>query len=99
MAGKHGQIRERWERDRLQALLRQVRQEAGLRQQDLAVRLGEPQSWVSKVENGERKIDVLELRRVCHAVGLPLAVFIERLEGELKAATEATVGGGVPGGG
>lgn len=71
---------QRYEQDTLQALLREVRREAGLRQQDVAVRLGVPQSFVSKVETGERRLDVLELRRVCRALGLPLAAFVARLE-------------------
>ena len=42
-------------------LLRDMRAEAGLRQSDLALRLGRPQSFVSKYEVGERRLDVLEL--------------------------------------
>lgn len=78
---------QRHEQDALQTLLRQTRQEAGLRQRDLAALLGVPQSFVSKVETGERRLDVLELRRVCRALGLPLAAFVARLE-------EALVGSG-----
>lgn len=74
---------ERRERDALLALLRAVRQEAGLRQQDLAARMGVPQSFVSKVETGERRLDLLELRRVCRALELPLTAFIARLEAAL----------------
>ena len=42
----------------LQALLRDIRTEAGLRQVDLAQRLGQPQSFASKYESGERRLDV-----------------------------------------
>jgi transcriptional regulator with XRE-family HTH domain len=69
---------------KLQALLREVRTEAGIRQTDLAERLGQPQSFVSKYESGERRLDILELRDVCEALGLPLAEFVERLEDRLK---------------
>lgn len=68
----------------LQALLRQARTDAGLRQADLAERLGQPQSFVSKYESGERRLDILELRDVCQAVGLPLLEFVRRLEGDLE---------------
>lgn len=61
-------------------LLRQIRQEAGLRQEDLAERLGRPQSFVSKYETGERGLDVLELYEVCAACGITLARFAGRLE-------------------
>jgi len=68
----------------LQALLRIVRTESGLRQADLAERLNQPQSFVSKYESGERRLDILELREVCQSLGLPLEEFIKRLEDTLK---------------
>jgi transcriptional regulator with XRE-family HTH domain len=60
--------------------LRKIRVEAGLRQTDLARRLGKPQSFVSKYESGERRLDVLELRRICQVVGISLQDFVQRLE-------------------
>ncbi len=69
---------------RLQALLRAIRTEAGLRQVDLARRLGQPQSFVSKYESGERRLDVLELRRICQLLGLSLQDFIRRLEERIE---------------
>lgn len=69
---------------RLQALLREVRKKAGVRQADLAERLGQPQSFVSKYESGERRLDIIELREVCQALDLPLQEFIRRLEEALK---------------
>ena len=68
------------ERERLQGLLRRFRLDAGLRQVDLANRLGHHQSYVSKYESGERRLDLLELKAVCRALGVPLAVFIRRFE-------------------
>jgi transcriptional regulator with XRE-family HTH domain len=73
------------ERAVFQELIRQIRQDAGLRQQDLAIRIGEPQSFVSKYESGERRLDVLELRQICSAVGVPFATFIQRLENLLSS--------------
>lgn len=67
------------------ALVRQVRKEAGLRQEDLAVRLAVPQSFVSKVESGERRLDVLELRQLCAAVGISPLDFARRLEESLRS--------------
>ncbi|HEY7768573.1 helix-turn-helix domain-containing protein [Longimicrobium sp.] len=61
-------------------LLRQMRLESGLRQEELADRLGRPQSFVSKYETGERRLDVLELRAICEACGVPLAEFSDHLE-------------------
>lgn len=43
--------------------LRAARLGAGLTQHEVAKRLGKPQSFVSKVEAGERRIDAIELKR------------------------------------
>lgn len=68
----------------LQKLLRQVRLGAGLRQADLAQKLGQPQSFVSKYELGERRLDMLEIRQICQAVGVSFCDFVERLERNLE---------------
>lgn len=70
-------------------LLREARQEAGLKQSELAAKLSVPQSFVSKYENGERKLDVLELRNVCKALNMTLATFVEQLEERLVARKES----------
>jgi transcriptional regulator with XRE-family HTH domain len=72
------------EQEKLQALLRQIRLGAGLRQSDLAARLDQPQSFVSKYESGERRLDVVEVRQICAAVGISLREFVERLEDSLR---------------
>jgi transcriptional regulator with XRE-family HTH domain len=64
----------------LLALLRELRREAGLTQADLARRLGRPQSLVSDIESGQRRVDVVELRTICRELGLPLDEFIRRWE-------------------
>ncbi|WP_339687962.1 helix-turn-helix transcriptional regulator [Gimesia maris] len=61
-------------------LLRKTRKGAGLRQDDVAERLGRPQSFVSKYESGERRLDILELYDVCEALGLVLSDFVEKLQ-------------------
>jgi transcriptional regulator with XRE-family HTH domain len=68
---------------KLQALLRQIRVEAGLTQEEVARRLDRPQSFVSKYETGERRPDILELRAVLAALGLSLGEFVHRLEASL----------------
>ena len=64
----------------LLALLRAARREAGMRQVDLANRLRRPQSYVSKYESGERRLDLLELRQICNALGISLEAFVRQLE-------------------
>lgn len=65
-------------------LLRQARERAGLRQADLAALLGKPQSFVSKYETGERRLDVIELRELCYQLGTDLPTFARRLEKALQ---------------
>lgn len=50
-------------------LLVTERKTSGLTQAQLADRLGRPQSFVSKYERGERRLDVVELLQVCRAIG------------------------------
>lgn len=72
-------------RDRRQLLLdlfRQIRIEAGLRQVDLARKLRRPQSFVSKYESGERRLDLLELQQVCAALHISVTEFVKRFESE-----------------
>lgn len=62
-------------RDALRKLLKESRLLAGLRQQDVAQRLGKPQSFVAKIESGERKIDLIEALDYCTITGAdPLAI-------------------------
>ena len=63
---------------RLRELLRELRTEAGLRQVDLAAKLREPQSFVSKYESGERRLDFVEVLEVCHALGIQPTDFVRR---------------------
>lgn len=46
---------------KLRELLIAARKKAGLTQQDVADRIGRPQSFVAKYEGGERRLDVIEL--------------------------------------
>lgn len=71
------------EQQTLIRLLRETRLEAKLRQEQVAERLGRPQSFVSKYEGGERRLDVLELRDVCSALGTTLPDFARLLESAL----------------
>src|SRR3990172_4887409 len=77
------------EQRKLRAVLRQMRVEAGLKQSDLARKLNQSQSFVSKYESGERRLDLLELRDICAAVGLTLAQFVTRLENSLHESRQA----------
>jgi transcriptional regulator with XRE-family HTH domain len=68
------------DQERLGALLQELRDEAGLRQVDLAERLRQPQSFVSKYEIGQRRLDLFEVRDVCRALGVSLGEFVRRFD-------------------
>jgi transcriptional regulator with XRE-family HTH domain len=77
------------EQRQLRLLLRKIRMEAGLRQADMARLLKQSQSFVSKYESGERRIDFLELRQICRALKLSLEEFVRRFERQTSDAREA----------
>lgn len=62
------------ERDFLRRL-RQARKAAGLSQEQAARRLGRTQSFVSKAELGERRLDVIELRAFARLYRKPMSFF------------------------
>lgn len=64
----------------LVGLLREVRQSSGITQEQIAEKLGTKQSLVSKVERGERRLDVIELRRWVLALGVSFPKFLARFE-------------------
>lgn len=66
------------------AFLKKVRQDNGVTQERIAKKLKATQSFVSKVERGERRLDVVELRRWCRALGLSLTDFVNGFEDFLK---------------
>ncbi|HEX7368839.1 MAG TPA: helix-turn-helix transcriptional regulator [Rhodanobacteraceae bacterium] len=65
-------------RSRLAALLREIRVEAKLTQSQLADALGQSQSYVSKYETGEQRLDLTELDAICAAVEISLVTLVER---------------------
>ena len=66
-------------------LLREVRQEANVSQVELAARLKETQSDISKFERGERRLDLVQLGWWCKALGCQLSDFVKRYEQHLAS--------------
>jgi len=73
---------------RLCAVLRTFRHEAGMTQVQVAATLGVPQSFVSKYESGERRLDVIELRHIAQVLGLTLGDVLKRLEEGSDSTTD-----------
>jgi transcriptional regulator with XRE-family HTH domain len=65
--------------------LKDARARAGLRQEDLAARIGRDQTFVSLIERGQRRVDVIEFFEIARALGAdPVALFKE-LANKVKA--------------
>lgn len=60
-------------------MLVQARKDSGLTQVELAQRLERPQSFISKVERGERRLDVVEFFDFAHAIGIDIFAFLRDL--------------------
>ena len=64
-------------------LLCLARKKSGVTQVDLADRLGQTQSFVSKVERGDRRLDIVQLRTILLEFGVTLPNFASQLEAEI----------------
>lgn len=73
-------VKVKHDREQLAELLRQLRVEAKLRQVDMAAKLDEPQSYVSRYESAEQRLDLIELRRICKVLDITLRELIQRFE-------------------
>lgn len=63
---------------KLLAELTKVRKQANVTQQELAKLLKKPQSYVSKYESAERRIDIIELIDICEALNVEYKRIIDR---------------------
>lgn len=66
-------------REELRKELRVARLAAGLRQVDVARLLGKPQSYVAKIERGDRRVDLIETLDICKVIGLDPSRLVKRL--------------------
>jgi transcriptional regulator with XRE-family HTH domain len=66
-----------------------ARKDAGVTQQQLADRIGKPQSFVSKYERGERRVDLVEFLAIADALGLDPCRFIRDLKWNAKKKPRA----------
>lgn len=76
----------------LLARLRRARREAGLTQAQVAEAVGRPQSYVSKSESGERRLDTVELLELARVYGKPLGFFVAEIRGAGGGASLAGEG-------
>lgn len=61
------------------AVIVAARQDAGVSQRELAVRLGKPRSFVSKYESRERRLDILELLAIARALDVDAIAIVQQI--------------------
>lgn len=66
------------------AVLKRRRLEAGLTQEACSSALGRPQSFMSDVERGVRRLDIIQIRDLCKVMGCDLPELIAEFESELR---------------
>jgi ribosome-binding protein aMBF1 (putative translation factor) len=71
-------IRSKRHRALVEAIMTE-RKKAGIRQVQLAKRLRRSQTWVARIESGERRIDVIEFLALAEAIGFNPTKIIELL--------------------
>lgn len=71
----------------VRGLIRQFRVGAGVKQAELSESLGKPQPYVSAIETGHRRVDLVEIRDICNALGIALPDFIDAFERLLRSPT------------
>lgn len=65
-------------------LIKEAREKSGITQVQLAKRLRLTQSYVSKIERGESRLDIVQLRTLCQTFGITLSDFVKRFEEEMS---------------
>lgn len=61
-------------------IIREERLVKNISQSELSEQIGRPQSFISKYENGQRRIDPIQLIRICNALGIHASNIIDKLE-------------------
>ncbi|MGM3162140.1 helix-turn-helix domain-containing protein [Dickeya undicola] len=60
-------------------ILREARIKQGITQENLANALGRPQSFVAKIESGERRLDVVEFAHIAHLLSVDASTVLEKI--------------------
>lgn len=69
--------------------LKAYRLQSKMTQQELADSLGCSQAYVSKYEQGQKRLDVIEIRKICGCLGVDLIELISEFEDRLKTGGAA----------
>ena len=77
--------RKQRERKILLELLREMREQRNLTQEQVGRSMGVKQAFISKYETGERRLDFLDLIAICDVMGISIVKFAEKFEVSRKA--------------
>jgi len=77
--------RKQRERKVLLEVMRELRKQCNLTQDQLAKSMGVKQAFISKYETGERRLDFLDLVAICDVIGISIVKFAEMFEVSRKA--------------
>ena len=64
--------------DLLRQMLIDERNKAGLKQTEVSIKLNKPQSYISKIERGERGVDIIEFFEIARAIGFDPITFLKQ---------------------
>jgi transcriptional regulator with XRE-family HTH domain len=81
-------VRRPAERNRFAEWFRDERERAGLTQTQLGRRLKLRQAYISNIENGQRRLDILEFLDLAAALGEAPRTLLSRLEAQIRRSTE-----------
>lgn len=68
----------------LRSIIKSFRLRAGLTQATCAEYFNKPQSFMSDVEGGTRRLDIVQLREICKLFGVSLVEFVIEFENEIS---------------
>jgi transcriptional regulator with XRE-family HTH domain len=80
----------RAEYDIVRNLIREFRLGAGVKQAELSEALGKPQPYISAIETGNRRIDIVEIRDICRVLDITLPNFVDALERLIRSPAKKT---------
>lgn len=78
------------EYEHFRALMVAAREKVGMTQAETSVKLGRPQSFISKYENGERRLDVVEFIQVCSALGVDPRTIVTAVQTKVRKLSSKT---------
>jgi transcriptional regulator with XRE-family HTH domain len=71
-------------------LVMEKRKRAGKSQDELARSIGRPQSYLSNIENGQHRLDLVELFQLAEALGFDSGAFVKKADRDIYTSTKGS---------